>query len=124
MNIALWVLQGVLAVAFLGAGSMKLFASQQALVSRGMDFAERVPMGAVRALGLAEVLGAIGVMLPGLVKIAPVLVPVAAACLAAVMVGAVILHVRRHEGPAVLPAAVLLVVAVAVAWGRSGPYAF
>jgi hypothetical protein len=68
--------------------------------------------------------GAVGLILPGAVHIAPVLVPLAATCIAVVMAGAVLVHLRRKEGPAALPAVVLFVVAIIVAWGRFSPYSF
>lgn len=63
-------------------------------------------------------------VLPAIVHIAPLLVPVAATCLALVMVGAIVVHIRRAEYAALLAPAVLLVAAVVVAWGRFGPNAF
>ena len=71
-----------------------------------------------------RILGAIGVVLPAIVNIAPILVPVAATCLAIVMVGAIVVHIRRAERAAILAPAVLFVMAAVVAWGRFGPYAF
>jgi hypothetical protein len=62
--------------------------------------------------------GAIGLTLPAVVGIAPILAPVAATCLAVVMAGAIIVHVRRREAAALAPAAVLLLLAVVIAWGR------
>jgi hypothetical protein len=124
VNTTLWILQGVLAAAFAGAGLMKLAVDKKVLADKGMGFVEEVSSGFVKSLGTAELLGAIGVVLPAIVNIAPILVPVAATCLAIVMVGAVVVHIRRGEHAEILPPAVLLAVAVAVAWGRFGPYAF
>ena len=124
MNIALWVLQGLLAAAFAGAGLMKLTQDKKALAGRGMHFVDDVPSGAIKALGAAELLGAIGVVLPAVVNIAPILVPIAASCLAVVMVGAIVVHGLRKEVSALAAPALLLIVAVIVAWGRFGPYAF
>ena len=125
MNIALWVLQGVLAAAFTGAGLMKLLTDMSLQESRGMGWIKNVPPAALKALGAAEVLGAIGVVLPAVVNVAPILVPIAASCLAVVAIGAVVAHIRFHDEPvAMLPAAVLFIAAVVVAWGRFGPYAY
>jgi uncharacterized membrane protein YphA (DoxX/SURF4 family) len=123
MNIALWVLQALLAAAFTGAGLMKLFGDREAIAER-MSWVEKFPPAALKALAVAEILGAIGVVLPAVVNIAPILVPVAASCLAVVMVGAVVVHIRFHEPSAVLPPVVLFIAAVIVAWGRFGAYAF
>jgi uncharacterized membrane protein YphA (DoxX/SURF4 family) len=123
MNVVLWVLQGLLAVAFAGAGSMKLFGNKEAIAER-MSWVEKFPPASLKALAVAEILGAVGVVLPPVVHIAPILVPIAASCLAVVMVGAVVVHIRFHEPSAVLPPVMLFIAAVVVAWGRFGPYAF
>ena len=68
------------------------------------------------------VLGAIGLVVPAAVHVAPILVPLAAVGLALVMIGAGVVHARRKETPMVAMNAVLLVLAVFVAWGRFGPY--
>jgi uncharacterized membrane protein len=122
MNTALWVVAAVLAVAFAAAGIFKLTSDNQALVERGMGWAQDFSASAVKSIGTAEVAGAVGLILPAVLHIATVLVPVAAACLAVLMLGAVIVHLRRREAPASLPAVVLLVLAVFVAWGRFGPF--
>lgn len=123
MNVTLWILQGLLAATFAGVGGMKLAFSKKSLADKGMNLDE-VSNGFVKALGAAEVLGAIGVVLPAIVHIAPVLVPASATCLGIVMVGAIAIHVRRAEYAALLAPVVLLVAAVVVAWGRFGPHAF
>ena len=78
----------------------------------------------IKAIGVAEVLGAIGLILPALTGIAVILVPVAAVELALDMLGAVITHLRRGESKVVAAPVVLLLLAAFVAWGRFGPYAF
>lgn len=124
MNIVLWVIAGLLAAAFLGAGVMKLSQSKEKLAASGMAWTEDFSAGAVKAIGAAELLGAIGLILPAVLDIAPVLVPLAATGLAVTMIGAVVVHVRRGETQAIAPSAVLFVLSAVVAWGRFGPYAF
>ena len=123
MNIALWIAAGLLAVAFLAAGLTKLTQPKEKLAPR-MPWVEDFGSGAVKAIGAAEVLGAIGVVLPGITKIAPILVPLAATGLALVMVGAIVVHLRRGEKQALGANLVLLALAVFVAWGRFGAFAF
>ena len=113
MNIVAWILQIVLAVAFLGAGGMKLARPKPALVSAGMGYAEDYTDTNIKLIGAVEVLGAIGLILPWLTGIAPVLTPIAAVGLALVMAGAVIVHVRRKE--AFIPPLVLGVLSLVVA---------
>lgn len=71
-----------------------------------------------------EGLAAIGLILPAATDIAPVLTPLAATGLAVMMVLAAITHARRKEPRSIAINAVILVVAVVVAWGRFGPYSF
>lgn len=123
MNIALWIVQALLAVAFLGAGAMKLTQPKEKLVT-SLAWAESFSPTAIKLIGAAEILGALGLVLPALTGIAPVLTPLAAVGLAVVMVGAIVTHGRRGETPMIAVNAVLLALAVFVAWGRFGPYAF
>lgn len=97
MLIALWIINGLLALAFLGAGTMKLLRSKPDLIASGMGWAEGFSTGAVKLIGAAELLGALGLILPLLTGIAPVLTPIASACLFAIMIGAVAVHLRRKE---------------------------
>lgn len=124
MNLMLWIFAGVLAFAFAGSGAMKLFVPKDKLVKSGQGWAENVSPTALRLIGTAEVLGAIGLIVPAVTHIAPVLVPLAAIGLALVMVGAAVVHARRKEIPNIAVNAVLLALAVGVAWGRIGPYSF
>ncbi len=113
-----WVLQGLLGAAFLAAGAMKLVKTREELLAEGarMAWVEDFSDSAVRAIGVAEVLGAIGVVLPKLTGILPFLTPVAAAGLVLTMLGAAATHVRRGEYPAVVPNVVLGGLALAVIW--------
>jgi uncharacterized membrane protein YphA (DoxX/SURF4 family) len=124
MNLALWIIAIVLAVAFAASGMMKQFVPKDKLVTSGQGWAQDFSPTSIRLIGLAEILGAIGLVLPAAAHIAPILVPVAAVGLALVMVGAAAVHARRKEAPMVAINAVLLVLAVVVAWGRFGPYSF
>lgn len=124
MDVALWIAAGVLALAFLAAGLMKLSSPKEKLAER-MAWVNDYSAGQIKAIGAVEVLGALGLILPAVTGIAPILVPLAAAGLAIVMVLAAIMHLRRGDGAAaVVPNIVLFALAVFVAWGRFGPYAF
>ena len=122
MNLALWIIAIVLAVAFVGCWLLKLFRSKDQLVASGFGWAEDYSPSTIRLIGVAEILGAIGLVVPAAVHVAPILVPLAAVGLALVMIGAGVVHARRKETPMVAMNAVLLVLAVFVAWGRFGPY--
>ena len=124
MNVALWIVAGVLAAAFLGAGLMKLAQPRKKLAESGMGWTEEFSDGAVKGIGALEVLGALGLILPAVFDVATVLVPLAATGLALLMVGAAVTHARRRESSNIVVNLVLLALAVFVAWGRFGPYAF
>ncbi|ALV41918.1 hypothetical protein AU252_12715 [Pseudarthrobacter sulfonivorans] len=124
MNIALWIVASALALAFLAAGLMKISQPQEKLAASGLAWAEDFNSGAIKAIGAAEVLGALGLILPAVTGIATFLVPVAAAGLAVVMVGAIITHIKRGEKQAVVINAVLGALALFVAVGRFGPVPF
>jgi uncharacterized membrane protein len=117
MGIALWVTQGLLAVAFLTAGATKLAQPKEKL-AKNMAWVEDFSQSAVRLIGAVEVLAAIGVVLPALTGILSWLTPVAALGLAVTMVGAILTHLRRGERSALVPPVVLLVLAAFVVYGR------
>ena len=117
MGIALWVAQVLLAVAFLGAGATKLSQTKKKL-AKTMAWVEDFSQPTVRLIGALEVLGALGLVLPALTGILPWLTPLAALGLVLLMAGAVYTHLRRKEGSAVVPPAVLLLLAALVAVGR------
>ncbi len=121
MSTVLWSLAVVLAVVFAASGAVKLFVPRAALAQR-MPWTVDATDGQVKLLGALELAGATGLLLPGLLGIVPALVPLAAIGLALTMVGAIVTHVRAGEGAAAIPAAVLLVLCLVVAWGRLGPY--
>ena len=125
MDLALWITAGLLAAVFLFAGSTKLFLSREKLAEApGGGWVLDLSAGFVKALGAVEILGAVGLILPALLGIAPVLVPLAAVGLATIMVGAAIVTYRRRESIHVLVDLTYLAMAVFVAFGRFGPESF
>ena len=125
MDLALWITAGLLAAVFLFAGSTKLFLSREKLAEApGGGWVLDFSAGFVKALGAVEILGAVGLILPALLGIAPVLVPLAAVGLATIMVGAAIVTYRRREPIHVLVDLTYLAMAVFVAFGRFGPESF
>ena len=122
MNVALWTIAGLLAAAFLGAGLMKVSRPKDKLAASGLKWTEDFPAGTVKLIGTLEILGAIGLILPGLVRTATVLVPLAAVGIGLVMVGAAVTHWRRGERQTIVANVGLLLLAAFVAWGRFGPY--
>ena len=116
LHIALWVAQGLVAAAFIMAGIMKLISPLDDLAANGMSFVHTFSEGMVRFIGISEVLGGLGLIFPALLRIKPILTPMAAIGLAVIMVLAAVFHVMQGEPP--IPNLVLLVLAVFIAWGR------
>jgi uncharacterized membrane protein YphA (DoxX/SURF4 family) len=123
-NTWLWILAGFLAALFLGTGVLKLTRSRDEIIAEGLTWAEDYSEPQLRALGWAEVLGAVGLVVPPLVGFG-IVTPVAATCLTLLTVGALVVHVRRRE---FLPDAVrtiaLIIMCVVLAYWRFGPEAF
>ena len=117
MNKVTWVLQILLALAFAGAGGMKLTTPKTELVKNpAMGWANDFSDGQIKAIGAAEVAGGIGLVAPAALGIVPVLTPLAAAGLALLMGGAVMTHVQRSEPSG--PAIVLCLLSAVVAYLR------
>lgn len=126
MNLALWIVAGILAAALL-VSSAKLFVPKEKMASFGAatrwveDFSPRT----LKAIGGLELLAAVGLILPAVLDIAPVLVPLAATGAVLLFVGAISTRLRRGERATVVGDAVYLAMAAFVAWGRFfGPESF
>jgi uncharacterized membrane protein YphA (DoxX/SURF4 family) len=117
MNVLLWTVAGLLALMFATAGLMKMAMPKEKLVNT-MEWAKPVPRPRLRALGAVELLGAIGLIVPRALNVAPVLTPLAAVGLAIVMIGATIVHTRMKDYTGLAMPVVLLILAVVVAAGR------
>jgi hypothetical protein len=114
MNILLWVLQALLAAAFLAHGLLLLMPPAEIAAQMTAE----LPRSFWVFLGVAEVAAAVGITLPGVTRILPWLVPAAAAGIMFVMVSATIWHVMRGEISSAVVTLVLLVMATFVAYMR------
>jgi uncharacterized membrane protein len=123
VNIVLWVIASILAVGFLLAGIMKATQPREKLAVK-MDWVNDFSAGTVKFIGVVEILGALGLILPAALEIAPTLTPLAATGLAVVMLLAARVHARRKETQEVVVNLVLFVLAGFVALMRFGPNAF
>ncbi|MFI6541381.1 DoxX family protein [Nonomuraea sp. NPDC050547] len=121
MNVFLWIVQAVLAAMFAMSGLEKLLRLKDELAGR-YPWTAMFSQTAVRAIGVTELLGTIGLIVPAAAGIAPVLTPIAATGLAIMMALAGAMHIRRKEPAGLKVTAVLLMLCVLVAWGRFGPY--
>ena len=115
MEIALWVVSGVLAAAYLFAGANKALTPKDKLVAGGLAWGEDFSPGTIKVIGVVEILGAIGLIVPWLTGILPVLTPIAATGLVLVQLLAIIVHFRRHEAKVVPMNLLLLLAALFIA---------
>ncbi|CAL9374565.1 hypothetical protein SUDANB145_00939 [Streptomyces sp. enrichment culture] len=114
MNLAYWIVAGLLAAFYLYSGAVKTVWSRERLRPM-MAWVDSMPLAAVRVIGLVEVLGAAGLILPRLTGIAAWLSPAAAIGFVLLQVGATAVHLRMGDRQVALNA-VLLLVAGAAAW--------
>src|SRR5712691_6350285 len=117
MNIVLWIIQALLALLFLFAGGTKLILSIEQMQAMGPPNKIVLPGLLIRFIGVCEVLGALGLILPGLFRIRPGLTPLAAAGLVIIMIGATTTTLMSSEvAPALFPMVTLVLLAF-VAYG-------
>lgn len=117
MTIALWVVQALLALAFLAAGIQKAFRPIASL-AKAIPWTQVVPAPLVRFIGAVEILGALGLILPGVTHIDPGLTVAAAIGLAVTMLLAAGFHFRRGEYQSIAPSVVLFALALVIVIGR------
>jgi uncharacterized membrane protein YphA (DoxX/SURF4 family) len=118
MNTVLWVVQIVVGLAFIMAGTIKAFRAEQAAVQGRMKWVGELPRGLVAFIGISELLGGLGLILPAATGVLAWLTPLAGACLAIVMLLAAAFHASRKEYNGIPLNLVLLVLAAFVAYGR------
>ena len=122
MNLTLWIAAGLLAAVAMAGGISKTFVPKANLAAaHGGEWTAGASVGFVKTLGVLELLAAVGLILPAIVDIAPVLVPVTAVCWVVLMIGAMITHGRLGQAELVMLNMVYLALAAFIAWGRFGP---
>ncbi|WP_307535592.1 DoxX family protein [Streptomyces sp. V3I8] len=119
MNVAYWIVAGLLALLYLYGGGVKVFRSREQLRPM-MAWVDSMPLPAVRALGAVEVLGALGLVLPPLTGVAPWLALAAAVGFGVLQIGAIRVHLRMGDRRIALNASLVAAAAVtallATAW--------
>ena len=118
MNIALWIIQILLALLFLFAGGTKLYFPPEVLAAKGLPNQVHLPGLFIQFIGVCEVLGALGLVLPGLLRIRPHLTFLAAAGLLIIMIGAVVITIAGPGVGAAIPPLVIGLLCAFVAYGR------
>lgn len=122
MDTALWIVQSLLAGIFLATGLIKITQPRLKMAAGPMAWAADVTDGQFRTIGVLEVIGAIGLIVPGALGIAPSVLPVAALGLVLIMIGAIVTHVRYGEIERLAVPIVLLGLALVVAVERFGAH--
>lgn len=117
MNVALWIVQVLLAGMFSMTGFGKLTQPREKLIEM-TPYAEDFAQPALRGIGTLEALAAVGLLLPSITGILPWLSPLAAVGLIFLMIGAMLTHYRRKEYPFIAVNVVLLALAAFVVYGR------
>lgn len=119
MDLALWIAAGLLAAVALVGGATKTFVPKEKLAAqRGGEWTRNFSAGFVRALGILELLAAVGLILPAVLDIAPVMVAVTALCWILLMIGAMVTHGRLGQSKLVLVNSVYLALAAFIAGGH------
>lgn len=122
MNILLWILAIALACVFAVTGTSKLITGREQQIER-TPYVVLFPHSLILVIGVLEILGAIGLILPAVLGVATVLVPLAAAGLAITMVFATLVHIQRGDPTRVLIVPIILAIpSVLLAWARFGAY--
>lgn len=125
MNVVLWIAAGLLAAVALMGGMVKVFVPKEKLARQpGARWVEDAGGGFVKFLGILEILAAIGLILPAVLNIVPVLVPLTAVCWVMLMICAIITHIRHGESKLAALNVIYLLLAAFIAWGRFGPESF
>ncbi|MBS1602799.1 MAG: DoxX family protein [Bacteroidetes bacterium] len=120
MNTTLWIAQIILAAAFLYSGICKTILSEQQLIARGQTGVVGLRPGKIHFIGVCEIAGSIGIILPRALNILPFLTTATAACFAVVMLLAAPIHYRLKEPGNVATNMTLLLLSLFVILGRSG----
>jgi hypothetical protein len=126
MNLALWIVAGVLAAVLLISTS-KAFVPREKIVAVGgaaAEWVEDFSPGTLRTIATLELLAAVGLILPAALDIAPILVPLTATGVTLLFIGAVTMRLGRGERATIVPDLVYLTMAVFLALGRFGPESF
>jgi uncharacterized membrane protein YphA (DoxX/SURF4 family) len=118
MNTVLWITQSFIALAFCYSGLCKSYFSEQKLVAMGQTGVEGLPLVFTRFIGVSEIIGALGLILPHWINVYPILTPIAAFCLAFIMPFAAVIHYKRNEYRNVITNVIIFGVCLFIAWGR------
>ena len=117
METIIWIFQALLAMLFVGAASMKLTPSVEKMIERKQLPPDGNPIP-LRILGVLEFLGSVGIILPQLINVYPVLTPITAVCFCAVLIGAFSVHIKNKESKMLPLIIISFVLSAVVAYYR------
>lgn len=120
MNTTLWIVQGVLGVAFLYSGICKSLKPEPWLITHGQTGVVGLPGIVIKLIGISEILGVAGLILPVWLNISPVLTSVSAVCFCILMLFAMRIHYKLNEPKNVMVNITLFLLGALVVYGRSG----
>jgi len=119
MNTVLWILQAAMSVIFMYSGVNKsIFSVRRLVYEKGQTGVENLSLPFVRFIGISEILGAVGLILPWWLNMLPVLTPVSAILFAFIMMPAAIIHYKRKEPKNVLTNTILFCICIFIGYGR------
>lgn len=118
MSIATWFISDILALMFGMAGFKKSTLSIEVLVKTGITWADRFSISTIRLIGISELLGAVGLILPWLLNIMPILTPIAASGLSFIMLLVIFHHVKHKENKAIALNVILMLLSGFVSYSR------
>ncbi|HXL58357.1 MAG TPA: DoxX family protein [Chitinophagaceae bacterium] len=118
MNTILWGAQWITAFIFMYSGINKSIFSEQKLVAKGQTGVEGLPLPLIRFIGVSEIFGAVGLIVPWWINILPILTPIAAICFAVMMILAARIHYKRKEYKNVLTNTVIFLLCLFITYGR------
>jgi uncharacterized membrane protein len=116
MDTILWIVQVILALGFLRLGITHAMRPES--MRERIPWMWALPREAMLIIGILDILGGIGLILPAVTRVQPWLTPLAALCLTVLMVFAIIFHLRRREFPNIVLNVILGLLAAFIAWGR------
>lgn len=118
MNTIIWIFQSIIAVIFLYSGVHKAYFDEKTLVQKGQTGVEGLPPGLIKFIGISEIIGAVGLILPQLLNLYPILSPIAALCLGLIMIPAAVIHYRRDEWKNVILNIGIFLICLMILWVR------
>lgn len=118
MNTTLWILQGLMAFVFMFSGINKAYFDEATLVRKGQTGVEGLSKGLIKFIGWSEILGALGLILPLSLNVFPILTPIAAIIMGAIMIPAAVIHNKRKEYKNVILNVVIFLICMGIAYFR------